>query len=57
MSDDSAVEPVAERGKRGKRGHYRVSARLQRVLLLLATGKAKTQIEACAAEGITTRAL
>src|SRR5215831_8831661 len=50
----STVEKPTERKKRGS---YAVSARLQRALLLLASGQAKTQVEACTQAGITTRAL
>ena len=39
------------------RGHYQISARLQRALMLLASGKAKTQHEACKEAGLTPRAL
>jgi hypothetical protein len=40
-----------------RRGHYQVSARLAKVLTLLASGEAKTQVEACAAAGLSPRAL
>lgn len=40
-----------------KRGPYAVSARLQRALTALASGEAKTQIEAAELAGMTARAL
>lgn len=39
------------------RGPYTVSARLSRVLTLLASGESKTQSDACAKAGMTQRAL
>src|SRR5262245_26878668 len=55
MADDVALP--AERKARGPRGNYAVSAGIKRALTLLASGAAKTQGEACATAGVTTRAL
>jgi hypothetical protein len=54
MSDSDVIEQPA--GKK-LRGNYAVSPRLQRALAMLASGEAKTQAEACAAAGLTARAL
>jgi hypothetical protein len=55
MAEVPAVVDEKAEGKR--RGHYQVSARLAKVLTLLASGEAKTQVEACEAAGMTPRAL
>ena len=51
METESLPAPASSRG------NYRVGARLQRALLLLASGEAKTQDAACATAGLTPRAL
>src|SRR5262245_11140124 len=48
--DSENVEPT-------RRGHYQISARLQRALMLLASGRARTQHEACKEAGMSSRAL
>jgi hypothetical protein len=55
----SEIPARVENGNREpkSRGHYQISARLQRALMLLASGKAKTQHEACKGAGLTPRAL
>jgi hypothetical protein len=46
---------MADEAKR--RGEYRLSAKLQKTLMLLASGEAKTQLQACAMAGLTSRGL
>ena len=55
----SQIPAGVEKGNREpkSRGHYQISARLQRALLALASGRAKTQHEACKEAGMTPRAL
>lgn len=57
MDGETGGGLIAAKAERSKRGSYRVSARLQRALLLLASGEAASIKDAAAAVGMTREAI
>jgi hypothetical protein len=57
MADPDDQLPAEQPREKKRRGNYGISPRLAKTLVLLASGEAKTQVDACEVTGLTTRAL